>query len=261
LGVESRFVVAHSPDGARAVWVRFTRSGTLSEAWCVAFSGNESAAAQWPAEWNGAWASGGANAKFALTIEPAFAAAALLDASQPMGRWSRKSLTTPVPNGVVRGEVETALGHWSLDGWLGTSGLNSGARWARDYVWAQAPFAGGWFELVSSRLHLGPLRSPRLTLALLHLGGVTHRFERLREPSVHRSAQALTAVSENAEGELFVKVFAAHLLALDYMQPNGTKTMVRNSSRADLELRWTPLGGPAQEILLAGGAALEFGDR
>lgn len=261
--VESRFLVAHSPDGVRAVWVRFTsrhsRSGVISEAWCMAWDSERYVHTQWSAPWAGQWSAKQGETQFALTLAPSLAEFALLPGPRVLGRWPKQRQRTPVPNGLVNGSIRTELGAWSIEGWLGSAGHNTGEHWSNDYVWVQAPFAGGWFEMASSRLHFGPLRTPRLTLAGLHIEGQTYRFQSLRQPRVHLTAQALTMVADNGDGELFAKVFGRAFVALDYIQPNGGSAKVRNDSHADLELRWAPRRGPAREIVVAGGAALEFG--
>jgi len=263
--VESRFLVAHSPDGTRAVWVRFTtrqmRSGPVNEVWCTVFAPQQHASSRWLAAWNGQWSGTDAQSRFALTITPILEAFALIPGPRVLGRYPKQRAATPVPNGLVHGEVHTALGAWSLDGWLGSCGHNTGEQWSSDYTWAQAPFAGGWFEMASSRLRIGPFRTPPLTLAALHIGGTLQRFDRLRQPRLHLTQHALTMLADNGAGELLVKIFGRDFVALDYVQPSGAVAPVRNDSRADLELRWAPRGGAVQELGVRGGAILEFGDR
>ncbi len=252
-----------SPDGRRGAWLRFVaRGGQPAEVWCITQNGSERAVARWTgAGVDGDWHGEDPQASFALQLAEAAAPDSLLPERWRKALWPQHKLSSPVPHALANGTIRSSLGAWSIENWAASAGALQGPAWPAHYGWAEGSLASGeFFEIVSLPLRAGPLSFSPVTLALFHDGETTHRFERVFQPRIHKSRDGLTWLCENAAGEWFGKVFARDLIALNDEQPNQHLAPLHVAINADVEWRWVPRGGAAQERTGEGQASLILGE-
>ena len=274
--VESHFLKANAPNGSRAIWVKHTifvprgrPEDAVAEVWAIGFdrarNRNVAVKAQVPLQ-----AAKLSERPFRLeaagsTLETGVARGHAKSNAHYIG-WALRFTTdgtpfhpfpfermyetalpkskalTPYPDVRFSGTFEVDGERWDLDDWPGMQGHNWGRQhadayaWCHCNAWTDAP-SGTWFEGLSARVKLGPVRTPWLSLAGLHVEGVTYRFDRMRailsrpiEVGLYvwrcklRSARASLRVHVEADRRAMAGLF--------YENPNGSMTHCLNSKLA-----------------------------
>lgn len=177
---------------------------------------------------------------------------------------------TPAPLARFRGKAAVDGHEFHADGALGSVGHLWGRRLAEEWRWAHAVLDDGEpavFEILSSRVRLGPWRTPWLTAANLWRGGRHLRSCGLRAVLANSSelvgggwAFRVGFPGLGVEGEC---VQDARLTAeLVYDGPSGERRLCRNSKTGSMRLRLRAGGGPdgnrTETLSTEGAAAVEF---
>lgn len=214
--VESHFLKANSPDGTRAIWIKYTllvpepgRGKPVAELWAVAFAegGHRKRALKRSFPLSEALFE---QAPFRICLPTGElrsdrAAGSLgelawdlrIEARQPSfrpfplramytGAFPRSKSSTPNPDARVGGWFDAFGERWQLDGWRGAQGHNWGRSHAHGYAWLHAnalshePGApaveGAWLEALSGRVRVGGVLTPWLSVAGMYYGGRLVRF-------------------------------------------------------------------------------------
>ncbi|MFA5940873.1 MAG: hypothetical protein WC809_16065 [Sinimarinibacterium sp.] len=209
---ESWFLRANHPQRKQAFWIRYTLfspkdrpQDAIGELWCVASDGERGrlyagkrevpiadcafasrgldvrigsaqlksgeltgdVAAPHAMRWNLRYAGGGAPAVFLPER--------YYDAPFPKAK-----AVTPRPFVRFSGTLVVDGETWAIDDWIGSENHNWGSKHTDTYAWGQvvgfdnAPDA--FLELITARIKLGPVWTPRLTILLLRLDGHDHRL-------------------------------------------------------------------------------------
>lgn len=163
--------------------------------------------------------------------------------------WPKKKILTVQSRLVLQGSLR--FGDLLLHGrWVGMTGHNWGREHAYRYAYANCTeFAAddAYFDGLSAHLALARrhIITPPLSLACLHLAGRWHRFDSL----LRAPRQRVTRLDDehwhvdllNDEHRLRVRVDAAPpgvcaWVGLHYEHPDGSRSVVRNTKFAQLEL-------------------------
>ena len=294
---ESFFLKLASPEGGRAVWVRYTTlryaDGRLSGAlWfsafgdgapvgrrrtvgedCVAYSPDSyvevDGAVIGPGTATGALVVDGRSASWDLTFDeglPAFRHLRpdwLYAAPLP-----RTKVETLHPASTFTGSVTVDGQVVDVTGWRGMVGHNWGAEHAEEWVWLQGndiDVDGCHLDVAAGRLLVGGRLTPWVANGVLVLDGTPVRlggFRRLRPTSVSAAAVecAFRLAGPGVELAGLVRRRPEDSLAWDYEGPSGEPHRVVNSSVADLSLT-IRRGGATRRLALAGAAVYEHGSR
>lgn len=174
---------------------------------------------------------------------------------------------TPVPLARFRGKAVVDGREFRVDDARGSIGHLWGRRLADEWRWAHAVLdAGGEpavFEILSSRLRLGPWRTPWLTTANLWRGGSHLQSAGLRVAFGNSSelvgggwAFRVAFPGFKVEGECAQD---AQLTAeIVYDGPCGERRLCRNSKTGSMRLRLRADGGLAETLSTENAAAVEF---
>lgn len=175
---------------------------------------------------------------------------------------------TPCPHGVFSGEVEVDGEAWSVDGWLGMQGHNWGRGHMDAYAWAHCNAWDGdaedvWFEGFAGQLQVGPVSSPWICLAALHVDGRILRFDGMRSLFASQTRVGFDRWSfrfQKGQTILVGEITAERegMAGLRYANPKGPLTHCLNSKLARGRLRLEAPGEPTRE-LTSDRFALEIG--
>jgi len=181
----------------------------------------------------------------------------------------RTKLLSPHPDTRISGSVTVNDEVFVLDEWPGMIGHNWGAEHAERWIWLQAnEFRGadGYFDAGLGRLKLGPLTTPWIGNAILHLDGVSHRLgglERIRSTKVNESPTAcefeLSGADLRVRGR--ASADAKNVVGWVYADPVGPEHNTVNCSIASLDLTVERKGAPPRTLACVGAAAYELGMR
>lgn len=155
-----------------------------------------------------------------------------------------------------------------VDGARGMQGHNWGPTISPFWVWVHAVgFSSdpdAVFEAVTSRIRVGPVLSPPLTLAVLRAGGRTYSWTSLLD--MVRTSSATTGLAwsmATARGALRLEARVASLvertIALDYLDSDGGSVRVENSNLAAATITLYEEGRSAQVFSTGVSATLELG--
>jgi hypothetical protein len=184
------------------------------------------------------------------------------------GGFPKTKTVTPCPDGVFSGQFKVNDETWSVDGWRGMQGHNWGRGHADAYAWAHCnawdgDAEGVWFEGLAGRVLVGPLMSPWISLAALHVDGRTLRFDGLRSMLASDAQVGFDRWSFRFQkgpvvllGE--IETERDQMGGLHYANPKGPLTYCLNSKLARARLRLEEPGQPARE-LTSDRVALEIG--
>ncbi|MFW5921216.1 MAG: hypothetical protein ACOCUS_05195, partial [Polyangiales bacterium] len=155
----------------------------------------------------------------------------------------RTKVITPCPDTRFAGEVRVGEDTWTLRGWPGMQGHNWGSQHSEPYVWAHAnAWEGGthdgvWLEAMASRVGLGPVQTPWLAVAGIHVDGRTVRFDGARailRPRVELDQRRwwfrLNLRGASLEGEIEAR--GDDMAGLRYENPDGSAIACLNSKLA-----------------------------
>lgn len=161
-------------------------------------------------------------------------------------RWPKSKICAPYPSSLFGGEIELNGRSYQLRAARGTQGHNWGREHAHAYAWAHCNAfdrheEDTWFEGFSSRLKLGPLTSPWLSVGHLCLDGRRFAFNRLRRLSRGRVDVGLQHWRFRLENDEYALegVFAAPVhdfICLHYRNPDDALAYCLNSKLANAEL-------------------------
>jgi hypothetical protein len=180
-------------------------------------------------------------------------------------------LVSPVPAALFSGQVTMNGRVIQFERLPGMQGHNWGRKHSHHYCWAhcsafenESPSV--YFEGFSAKIKLGPVVTPYLSMAALHLEDQTLRWNSLTAAATHRIRSDENSWRFRFSDDRFALEgsFASdRFAALDYINPNGTVSLCRNSKRAGAELTLYDrrTGSPIRRLIAPAAAALEILDR
>jgi hypothetical protein len=181
----------------------------------------------------------------------------------------RTKLLSPHPDTRISGSVTVNDDMLVLDEWPGMIGHNWGVEHAERWIWLQANEfheADGYLDAGLGRIKLGPLTTPWIGNAILHLDGVSHRLgglERIRSTKVNESPTACDLELSGADVRVRGRVSAdaRNFVGWVYADPVGPEHNTVNCSIANLDLTVERKGEPPKTLACLGAAAYELGMR
>ena len=300
--VESHFLRAVSPDGERALWIRHTllapagRAGVgVAEAWAIGFTRGEAPVAAKSSVSIERASFGAAPFQIAIgssSLEAGRARGAAESAGHliawdlafdPVGpsfhpfpfermyeaAFPKSKTLTPYPDVRFEGSFAVDGERWDVRGWPGMQGHNWGRSHAHAYAWGQCnsfPERDGvWFEGLTGRVKVGPVITPWLSVAAVHVDGRTERFDgpaamASRAVSVSLYRWEATLSRRDATLGIAIEAHRDDLAGLHYENPDGSMTYCLNSKLA----RGTVVlsrEGAADVVLESDRFALELGTK
>lgn len=184
-------------------------------------------------------------------------------------RLPRTKLLSPHPDARFFGTLRVGGEELELDGWPGMVGHNWGAEHAERWIWIQANEfreAEGFFDAALGRIRLGPLTTPWLGNAVLHLDHERHRLgglDRIRSTRIDDEPTAcgfeLTGKGITVRGRVASE--PRNFVAWAYADPAGPEHNTLNCSICDLELTVERKGTSSRRLDCIGAAAYEIGMR
>jgi hypothetical protein len=175
----------------------------------------------------------------------------LLPPSLYAGGFPKAKGLTANPDARFSGTLEVDGVSQFIDGWPGSHNHNWGVRHTDRYTWAQvcgfddAP--GVFLECMTAQIKLGPVFSPRMTVAVLNLDG--RRIELNTIPrALAASARAenfewkLSSKGQGVEVEATVDAAQERFVALRYRNPPGGAKACLNTKLARCSLTVTENG-------------------
>lgn len=300
-GYESYYLKACAPDGAQAVWIRYTiskRPGEVPSAslWCTLFTRGDprpravkqtfgagalsladdcylaiAGAKIAPTGATGAAEGEGRRAAWELSIENAEPLFAHLPRRLYGAPLPRTKLLSLVPSATFGGSVEFDGDQVELSGWRGMIGHNWGSQHAETWVWINGSCFGGfgddtWLDLAVGRIKIGPWTTPWVANGVISLNGERLLLGGLKRPRGTSMSVGPGHAQFTLPGDGIVLRGTANAALGDtigwvYADPDGSTHEVLNCSVADLELRLERGGGTVTELGTNGGSAFEFGSR
>ncbi len=177
-----------------------------------------------------------------------------------------------IPQASFTGQLEVNGETIDIRDWKGSENHNWGTKHTDEYAWGQVcgfdqnPEA--FLEVATARIHLGPLRSPRMTLAVLRLGDREYRFNNLLQAI---SNQGKYHFSKNDKSEWHFSCqsknlrlsgrFLApskHFVGLHYRNPPGGLHTCLNCKIAQAEITLEESGQTIQQLSTQYRAAFEI---
>jgi len=184
-------------------------------------------------------------------------------------RLPKTKLLSPYPNARYSGAVTVDGERIEIDAWPGMIGHNWGAEHAERWTWIQAndfSDADAWFDAALGRIKIGPLTTPWIGNAMLHLDGEAHRLgglDRIRSTRIDDSPTAcefeLAGKGVKVRGR--VSSEARNFVAWVYADPVGPEHNTVNCSISNLELTVERSGREPVQLHCEGAAAYEIGMR
>ncbi len=297
---ESWFVRANHPHRPQAFWIRYTRflpadSGrkALGELWAIWFDGEQDKVVAVKKELpiddcsfaadhmhvrigeaelldhqlHGEARHGGHDIRWSLNYQGEdrsllFLPETLYGTSLPRA----KSLISR-PQAQFSGELVVDGEQIVLDQWPGSENHNWGSRHTDRYAWGQvAAFDNdpdAFLECATAQVKLGPLMSPRLSIAVLRVDGEDYLFNRLGT-AIRARAQyrpfdwQLSSHQDGCRLDIAIAAPAQSFAALTYYNPPaGSKTCL-NSKIASCQVQLTRPNKPDLMLTSRHGAAFEI---
>ncbi|HEX2127987.1 MAG TPA: hypothetical protein VHF58_02095 [Solirubrobacterales bacterium] len=297
---ESFYIKATRPGGGQGVWLRHTvhqRPGESRTAslWFTLFDGDEGSprATKLTVGDDQLSAPAGAYIEVAdALLEPGRARGAIeneemkvawdleFDSEAPAFRHlpydslyraklPRTKLLSPYPDARYTGTVTIDGQEIALDRWPGMIGHNWGAEHAERWTWLQANEfreADAYFDAGIGRIKIGPLTTPWIGNAILHLDGVSHRLgglERIRSTKVDDEPTACEFELSGKDVKVRGRVSSEprNFVAWVYADPVGPEHNTLNCSISDMELNVERKGRDPVRLECVGAAAYEIGMR
>jgi hypothetical protein len=173
----------------------------------------------------------------------------------------------PLPGARFHGSVTVGSDEHDIDGWIGSQNHNWGTRHTDRYAWGQvAGFDGhddSFLECATVQLRMGPIWSPRLTMAVLRHDGAEYalntRWQALRaKGSFDQRRWQFEARSREVSLSGTFESDPDMAAVLSYRNPpGGLKTCV-NSKVASCKIRLQPDGEAPIELTARHRAAYEM---
>jgi hypothetical protein len=181
----------------------------------------------------------------------------------------KTKLLSPYPDARYSGTVTVDGESFDLDAWPGMIGHNWGSEHAERWIWTQANEfreSDGYFDAALGRIKVGPMTTPWLGNAILHLDGEDHRlggFDRIRSTKV--SEQPSECEFELAGRQIKVRGRVSseprNFVGWIYADPVGPEHNTVNCSISDMELVVERKGREPARLECVGAAAYELGMR
>ncbi len=183
------------------------------------------------------------------------------------GGFPKAKALVAMPNAVFDGALSIDDDRHDVEGWIGSQNHNWGVRHTDRYAWGQvAGFDGepdAFLECATAQLKLGPVWTPRLTLAVLRYRGHEYALN-----SLHQGVRAKGSfgfyewsaatrdrdigISARFEGQ------AATFAVLSYRNPPGGVKTCHNSKLASCRVRIERKGQAPRELATENRAAFEI---
>lgn len=171
------------------------------------------------------------------------------------------------PNARYKGTLDVSGERIEVHDWIGSQNHNWGSRHTDMYAWGQvagfdgAP--GSFLECITSRLKLGPVWSPWLTILVLRLGGQEHRLNSMLQAARARGRYdffAWSFESRTAEVQISGQIAApsSAFIGLPYDNPPGGKKTCLNSKIARCQLTVRLTGQAPRTLVSRHRAAFEI---
>jgi hypothetical protein len=181
----------------------------------------------------------------------------------------RTKFLSPYPDASYTGTVTVDGEQIAVEAWPGMVGHNWGAEHAERWTWLQANEfreTDGYFDAALGKIKIGPLTTPWLGNAVLHLDGETHRlggFDRIRSTKVEDEPTACEFELAGKDVKLRGRVFSEprNFVAWVYADPVGPEHNTLNCSVSDMELAVERKGRNPVRLECVGAAAYEIGMR
>jgi hypothetical protein len=297
---ESYFQRANHPTRSLAFWIRYTifsprgdPDGAAGELWAIYFDGEARRITAVQEETSlsncsfsdsglgvrvagsflsgdgleGSAASGNHEMRWSLSYAGAAEPLLLLPRSLYEGRFPQAKALVGTPNAVYEGSLLVDGERIAVDGWTGSQNHNWGSRHTDQYAWGQvagfdnAP--GAFLECSTSRVKLGPLWTPWLTLLVLRLDG--------REFALNSLPQALRARGRYESFDWFfdsrtrevrirgrIQAPASSFVGLRYRNPPGGMKTCFNCKIAGCEIVLERRGEEPRTLRTTNRAAFEI---
>ncbi|MGB2247295.1 MAG: hypothetical protein ACPH3N_06475 [Alcanivorax sediminis] len=296
---ESWFVRANHPDRPLALWIRYTlfRAAddrpALGEVWAMWFDGEQQRTVAAKEEFPLAecrYASDGMNVEAGNNhLQPGKLTGQLQHRGQSL-QWDlhydqgedtllflpESFYQRPLPKAkslvsrpmiTLDGSLSVNGERLTLNGWRGSENHNWGSQHTDRYAWGQvagfdnAPEA--FLECATAQIKLGPLYSPKLSIAALCLDGERFQFNRistaLKAKAQYRPFEWSLATRQG-DARLTVKMdtSAERVAALTYYNPPGGNKICLNSKLARVTATLQRKGKPERVLHSQHGGAFEI---
>lgn len=190
----------------------------------------------------------------------------LLNEALYAGGFPKAKMLTCVPNAVFAGTITVEGEVFAIDGWEGSHNHNWGSQHTDRYAWAQvcgfddAP--GVFLECGTGQVRIGPVMTPRVTVAALTVDGQRYAFSSLVRGALAKAAPEglglrFTKVQDGMQLDVAVDAPPERFVGLRYRNPIGGAKACLNSkiARCTATLR-TP--GHVRTFTTANRAAFEI---
>lgn len=185
-------------------------------------------------------------------------------------RLPKSKAISPFPDSLYSGTVTVNGKKIAVEDFKGMQGHNWGEEHAHHYCWVQGSiFDGGedgYFEAFSGKVRIGPVITPFVSLAFLHLDGRLYRFDHWRrwlsgKVDLTTNRWSLEIGSDEHLLRAEVSAPVERFAGLNYYDPTGKLSYCLNSKIADAKIelidrasRWvlkklSSTGGFAIEVL------------
>lgn len=177
-------------------------------------------------------------------------------------------ILSPLPAALVNGVVHVNGKEIRIQNAPGMQGHNWGRKHSYHYCWGhcsafEAEDPSVYFEGFSAKIKLGPVITPYLSMAVLHIDGRTLRWTSLRKAASHNIQSDENswsfAFSDN-DFRLTGKMISPQFAELDYVNPDGRISLCRNSKQARFDLELLDLKTGSARTLRSNATALELLD-
>ncbi|OZG74753.1 hypothetical protein BTA51_03815 [Hahella sp. CCB-MM4] len=300
---ESYFLRANHPTEPKAFWIRYTLfvpkdadQAAIGEVWAIYFHGDRIVAVQEDIPFNACRIGntpvdltlgqsrlerhslqGQANSQqhrltWDLTYQGTPRPLLLLPESFYARPLPKAKSLVGVPHACFSGQLEVDGETIDIKDWLGSENHNWGSKHTDEYAWGQisgfdqAPDV--FLEVATARIHLGPLRSPWMTLAVLRLGGQESHFNSLFQAVSNHGTYRFPSNGEfewqftcQGKGVRLSGRFTApsrHFVGLHYRNPPGGIHTCLNCKIAKAEISLEEDEQPIQRFSTQHRAAFEI---
>lgn len=295
---ESWFLRANHPHAPQALWIRYTqfipadgRRAPLGELWAIWFDDREIVAVKeevpleqcrfarghldvsiGPAWWRdrtlrGEASRNGHSLRWHLHYDEGGPPLLTLPARLYNTPLPKAKLLVTRPQVHVDGVVEVDGTPWHLEHWPGSENHNWGSRHTDRYAWGQvAAFDNepdAFLECATAQVKIGPVMSPKLSIAVLCLGDEELAFNHIGTAFRARGDYDffrwdLTTRHGDARLEVTMEAPRERFAALTYFNPPGGNKTCLNSKLAACRVVLERRGEPALELVSEHGAAFEI---
>jgi len=179
----------------------------------------------------------------------------------------RAKAVTPRPLVCFSGTLEVDGETFVIDDWVGSENHNWGSKHTDTYAWGQvAGFDNqpdAFLELITARLKLGPLWTPRLTILVLRIGSEEYRLNTISRAFAARGGWRyfkwdFDTAASGVRVHGHIVAAAMNFVGLTYYNPPGGSHTCLNSKIAACELTLERAGLPPLTLRTNRRAAFEI---